>query len=115
MNPVTEQVTAAGNTLVVVAAVAMLAAGFAAYLAVTAGQRRTTRAAQTTRPARGRRRADGPAVRGPRRLDRIRDNLRDDTDRLAGWVSARRRERAAAAYQARVLEQRTGIPAGGAR
>lgn len=107
--PVAQQITDAGNTVLIVASLALVAVLAGAYLGVMWEQRRAAR------PARGRRRADGPAVRGPRRLDRYRDNLRDDTDRLTQWVSARRRERAAAEFHARVLEERTGIPQGATR
>ncbi len=94
------QVTSAGNLLIGVYALAMVAALVVVYAAIIWGQRRSGR------PARGRRRADGPAVKGPRRLDRVRDNLRDDVTALVHVVSRRRREAAASAYQEAVLTQR---------
>lgn len=97
-----DTIGAAGDTIVAVYAGALIAALVIAYAAFT-WEQRTTRPA---RPARGRRRAHGPAVKGPRSLDRVRDNLRDDVTALVHTVSRRRREAAANRYTAAVLEQR---------
>lgn len=96
-------IAAAADRIVTVTAAAMVAVLAAVYLVVLLEQRHSARQA---RPARGRRRAHGPAVKGPRRLDRYRDNLRDDATALVHAVSRRRREAAASRYQESVLEQR---------
>ncbi len=94
------QLQAAGDAVVIVAAAASIAVMLGMYLGAVIAERRANR------PARGRRRAHGPAVKGPRRLDRVRDNLRDDVTALVHVVSRRRREAAASAYQEAVLTQR---------
>jgi hypothetical protein len=115
MSPATDSpaymLAMAANIIGGVAVVTFLLALTGVYLALVVRDHRADRATAAARGrARGRRRAPGRAKVGPRAR-----TLRDDVDRLAQWVSARRRERAAADYHARVLTERTGIPAGGAR